>query len=105
VNERSRPRSIGESVRALRAAVEPPTLLAAVQGRWAAAVGERIAAESWPVREREGLVTVECRKATWAQELDLMQGDLLERVNQALGEARVRGLRFVVGSSAHPGAQ
>lgn len=98
MSERSRPRPIGESIRALRAEVEPATLLAAVQGRWAATVGDRIAAEAWPVREREGTITVECRKATWAQELDLMQQDLLERLNGAFDEPRIRRLRFVVGS-------
>ena len=49
------------------------------------------------MRERDGTVTVECRAATWAQELDLLQDELLERLNSALGEARVGALRFVVG--------
>ena len=99
MTERSRPRPIGDSIRALRAEVEPPTLLAAVQRSWAAVAGERIAAEAWPVLERDATITIACAKATWAQELDLLQNDLLARLNEALGEPRVRRLRFVVGSN------
>jgi predicted nucleic acid-binding Zn ribbon protein len=97
VTRRSAPRPISDSVRALRADVAPATLLGAVQDRWDEAVGERIAAEARPVREREGTVTVECRAATWAQELDLLQGELLEALNSALAGPGVAALRFVVG--------
>jgi predicted nucleic acid-binding Zn ribbon protein len=99
VNRRASPKPLGDSVRALRSQVEPATLLAAVQGCWAEAVGERIAAEARPVREREGTITVECRAATWAQELDLLQDELVLKVNEALAEPRVRRLRLVVGES------
>ena len=68
--------------------VQPQTPLAAVQAVWPEAVGERIAAEARPVRERDGTVTVECRAATWAQELDLLHDELLERLNEALGSER-----------------
>ena len=69
---------LGDSVRGACARdAQPATLLAAVQGCWRAAVGERIAAEARPVRERDGVITVECRAATWAQELDLLQDELL----------------------------
>jgi predicted nucleic acid-binding Zn ribbon protein len=100
VNRRGTPRPIGDSIRALRTEVEPATLLAAVEGCWVEALGERIAAEARPVRDREGTITVECRAATWAQELDLLQGELVESLNQALGEARVRRLRLIVGESS-----
>ena len=66
---------------------QPATLLAAVQG--VLARGARRAdrrARRDPVRERDGVVTVACRAATWAQELDLLQDELLERLNEALGE-------------------
>jgi predicted nucleic acid-binding Zn ribbon protein len=99
MTRRASPRRLSDSVRAVRTAAEPATLLAAVQGCWSDAVGERIAAEAHPVRERDGTITIECRAATWAQELDLLQGELLARVNGALGEQRVRRLRAVVGDS------
>jgi len=89
------PRTLADAVRGVREEVAPQTLLAAVQGAWGEAVGERVAAEAEPVAEREGVVTVECRAATWAQELDLLQEELLEKLNRRLIPARVEGFRFV----------
>jgi len=94
---RTRPRALGEAIRAIRESSEPATLLAAVQSHWGEAVGERIAAEAVPVRERAGTITVCCRAATWAQELDLLQGELLARLNDTLGKEQVERLRFIVG--------
>ena len=78
MSPRARPEMLGESIRALRRETQPATLLAAVQGCWREALGAEIAAQAQPVREREGTITVECRAATWAQELDLLQDELLE---------------------------
>jgi predicted nucleic acid-binding Zn ribbon protein len=97
VTRRSQPRALGDAVRAVRAEAEPATSLAAVQSAWRAALGERIVAQARPLKERDGVITVGCSAATWAQELDLLHDDLLERLNAALGPRRVRGLRFVVG--------
>ncbi len=94
---RGPPKPLGDSIRALRTEVQPQTPLAALQAVWPDAVGARIAAEARPVRERDGTVTVECRAATWAQELDLLHDELVERVNAALGADRVTRLRMVVG--------
>jgi predicted nucleic acid-binding Zn ribbon protein len=96
VTRRAAPRSVGEAIRRSRTEAEPATLLAAVQGAWRSALGERVAGEARPVRERDGVVTVSCRAATWAQELDLLQRELLERLNGAIEPRRVDGLRFVV---------
>jgi predicted nucleic acid-binding Zn ribbon protein len=74
---------------------EPATLLAAVQSAWPGAVGEAIAREASPVSEREGVVTVACRSATWAQELDLLGGRIREQLEAELPvEAAVKALRF-----------
>jgi predicted nucleic acid-binding Zn ribbon protein len=79
----------------------PKTLLASVQSVWAEACGAAVAAEAQPVAERDGLVTVACRSATWASELDLMQDQLLGRLNAALGEQRLEGLRFTADGPRH----
>jgi len=98
------PRSIGEALRDLRAEAAPATVLAAVQEAWLEVAGEPIAAEARPVAEREGVVTVACRTATWAQELDLLQATLLERLN-ARPEVAARGpverLRFTADAARH----
>jgi len=83
----------------LRAALSeaaPKTPLAALQVAWAEVVGERIAAVAEPVSERGGEATVSCIDSVWAQELDLMQGQLLERLRDRLGERAPRSLRFRV---------
>ena len=94
---RAAPKPIADSIRALRTEVQPQTPLASIQAIWPEAVGARIAAEAHPVREREGTVTVECRAATWAQELDLLHDELLGRLNEALGSNAITRLRMVVG--------
>ena len=99
MSHRGNPKRIGAALRSVRAETEPATPLAAVQGAWSGAVGEPIAAQALPVSEREGTVTVACRSATWAQELDLLQEDLLARLGEALGERAPKRLRFVVGES------
>ncbi len=50
-------------------------------------MGDELAARAEPVSERDGEVIVECADAVWAQELDLMQAQLLERLRERLGEA------------------
>jgi predicted nucleic acid-binding Zn ribbon protein len=78
--------------------VAPQTLLAAVQETWATAAGSLVAAQGDPVAERGGVVTVACRSATWAQELDLMSPVLLKKLREALCEGPfsegLEGLRF-----------
>jgi predicted nucleic acid-binding Zn ribbon protein len=74
----------------------PDTLLARVQALWQEVAGAAIAAESAPVSERDGTVTVDCSGAVWAQELTLLEADLSERLNARLKGARVRSLRFRV---------
>jgi len=73
----------------------PQTLLADVQRAWSEVVGAAIADEAEPVSERSGVVTVACGSAVWAQELDLMGPEIVERLNLALPQGRVERLRCV----------
>jgi predicted nucleic acid-binding Zn ribbon protein len=92
---RRTPRPLGSTLQAALAPLAPSTPLGAVQSAWAKAVGEVVAAEATPVAERDGVVTVACRSATWAQELDLLAGDVLGKLRAALPEGTVlTGLRF-----------
>jgi predicted nucleic acid-binding Zn ribbon protein len=74
----------------------PKTRLAAVQAAWAETVGERVAAAAEPVSERAGAVTVRCLDPVWAEELELMQEQLLARLRDRLGERAPQTLRFRV---------
>jgi predicted nucleic acid-binding Zn ribbon protein len=87
------PRPAGQAIAALAERLAPQTLLADVQRVWPQAVGEAVAAQAEPTGEREGVLVVTCASAVWAQELDLMAGDLVGRINGLLGAAAVRGLR------------
>ena len=92
---RAAPRPLAHALCELRARLTPATPLAEVQRVWAHAAGPAVAREATPVRERGGVVVVECRSAVWAQELDLMAPDLVARLNEVLEGATVTGLRCV----------
>jgi predicted nucleic acid-binding Zn ribbon protein len=95
VSRRRTPRPVSRALAAALEGAEPATLLAAVQRAWPVAVGEAIAREATPVAEREGVVTVACRSATWAQELDLLGGRIREQLVAELpSAASVKALRF-----------
>ena len=96
MTRRRAPRPAGEAFRAARERVAPKTGLAAVQAAWSEALGERLAAVATPVSERAGTLTVECVDGVWAQELDLMQEQLLGRLREVLGERAPQALKFRV---------
>jgi predicted nucleic acid-binding Zn ribbon protein len=99
MTRRRAPRHGASAFRVARERAAPKTRLAAVQGAWAEAVGEGLAAQARPVSERGGTVTVECADAVWAQELDLMQERLLSSLREQLGDLAPESLRFRVGSA------
>jgi predicted nucleic acid-binding Zn ribbon protein len=96
VSRRRAPRQASAAIRAARERAAPRTGLAAVQAAWAGVVGEQLAAVAEPVSERAGTLTIEVADSVWAQELDLMQAQLLERLRGELGELTPSALRFRV---------
>jgi predicted nucleic acid-binding Zn ribbon protein len=101
---RRSPRRLGAALGGFRSRAQPKTLLAAVQSTWPSVAGAKVAAESQPVAERGGIVTVSCRSATWAQELDLLQSELLGRLAEALENPTLPplcGLRFTADGARH----
>ncbi|HWP32875.1 MAG TPA: DUF721 domain-containing protein [Solirubrobacterales bacterium] len=94
MTRRRAPRPAATAVRAALDRAAPSTPLAATQAAWAEVVGEQIASASRPVSERSGQVTIECLDSVWAQELDLMQEQLLARLSSRLGEQAPQSLRF-----------
>jgi predicted nucleic acid-binding Zn ribbon protein len=87
------PRSLSVALERLTSSLAPATTLARVQEAWERATGPAIAAAARPTAEREGVLTVSCEAAVWAQELDLMAGALVPRLNAELGEQAIRELR------------
>jgi|SRR5215207_4978486 len=100
------PRALSVALEGVVRGAEPTTLLARVQGVWVEVAGPGLAGAAAPVSERDGVVTVACESAVWAQELELLGPNLLTRFGTALaGEpggpsaGSVKKLRFVVGSA------
>ena len=98
MSRRRAPRPAANAFPAALQRAAPQTPLAAVQTAWPAAVGDQLAAVAAPVSERDGTLIVECADAVWAQELDLMQTALLDRLRGELGDAAPEALRFRVNS-------
>ena len=87
------PRPVGVALDAVTSKLAPATVLAEVQRVWPQVAGERFARSAQPVAERDGVVTVACESAVWAQELDLLSERVVEAVNEAIGRPAVRRLR------------
>jgi predicted nucleic acid-binding Zn ribbon protein len=87
------PRPLSLALEGLTVALSPSSTLARVQVAWNAALGPTIAVAATPTAERDGVLTVACSAAVWAQELELMAPALLERLNEALGEDLLHKLR------------
>jgi predicted nucleic acid-binding Zn ribbon protein len=96
MSRRRAPRQAAAALRAARDRAAPRTGLAAVQAAWRGTVGEQLAAVATPVSERAGTLTIECADSVWAEELDLMQTQLLKRLKDELGELAPSTLRFRV---------
>jgi predicted nucleic acid-binding Zn ribbon protein len=101
---RSAPRPLSTAIQSLTAALAPATTLARVQEIWEGTTGRAIAAAAKPTAERNGVLTVTCEAAVWAQELDLMASELIPTLNAALasldpklGEETIRELRCRTG--------
>jgi predicted nucleic acid-binding Zn ribbon protein len=95
------PRPIGQALDRALPDARPVGPLAEVQSAWPGVAGAALAAAATPVSERAGTVTIECESAVWAQELELLAGDLASRLDDAVSNGRVERLRFIVGSGAN----
>jgi predicted nucleic acid-binding Zn ribbon protein len=91
------PRSISTALAELTSSLAPATTLARVQEVWETAAGPAISAACRPVSERSGVLSVTCEAAVWAQELELMSVDLIDRVNRELGSDSIKKLRCRTG--------
>jgi predicted nucleic acid-binding Zn ribbon protein len=87
------PRSLSVALDGLAERLAPSTTLARVQERWEQVAGAAIAAAASPTAEHDGVLTITCEASVWAQELDLMAGDLVPALNSALGAEAIRELR------------
>jgi predicted nucleic acid-binding Zn ribbon protein len=94
---RPAPRTLSGALTSLTAELAPATALARVQEVWERVAGSTIAAAARPTAERDGVLTITCESSVWAQELTLMQRELLPRLNAVLGDGAIRELRCRTG--------
>lgn len=88
------PHRLADAVAGLTDALSPATPLARIQRSWPeVAKALPVAQEASPTALRDGVLTVTCTAAVYAQELQLMVTDVVSAVNGALGEVLVSGLR------------
>jgi len=57
---------------------------------WDATVGELVAQRTRPVGIRDGVLFVEVSSSVWMQELVLLRDEIVERLNEKLGQPIVR---------------
>jgi predicted nucleic acid-binding Zn ribbon protein len=94
---RAAPRPISTALERFTSALAPTSTLARVQEVWETTTGPAVAASARPTAERDGVLTITCAAAVWAQELDLMGTELIPRLNAALGSDRITELRCRTG--------
>ena len=93
---RRAPRPLSAALTGLRERLEPAGGLAAVQSAWREAAGPAVAHAAHPTALRGGLLTIECESAVWAQELQLMAPDLIERLGEHLDAEPIESIRCTV---------
>ena len=98
---RSGPRPFAPALERVADDLMPATLLAEVQRVWPEVAGSRLAEVATPVSERDGVVTVACGSAVWAQELDLLSERVVAALNERLGRPAVRRLRALATPPSH----
>jgi predicted nucleic acid-binding Zn ribbon protein len=94
---RRAPRPLSVALAQLAGELAPATTLARVQQIWQQAAGIAISEAGRPTAERDGVLTITCSDAVWAQELDLMSTEIIRCLNQVLGEGIIRSLRCRTG--------
>ncbi len=63
--------------------------------RWPELVGEQTAESSTPETLIDGTLTIRCKSTAWATQLRLMQGTILERINDAYPDLGVTTLKML----------
>jgi Dna[CI] antecedent DciA-like protein len=96
---------IGEEVRRelARGGSKDAIPLAALTAVWPEAVGDAVARKAWPLRlARDGTLHVAAASATWANELSLLQDEILAALRARLDVEAPSAIRFAVGPIPEP---
>jgi predicted nucleic acid-binding Zn ribbon protein len=64
---------------------------------WNKSVGQGIAAQTYPFKFRNNTLFVKVSNSVWMQQLQFMKQDIIDKVNPAFGNKRVRNIYFSIG--------
>jgi len=93
------PRSVGESLDRVAASLGLDSSLVT---RWAELVGESVAEHTRPRALRDGTLVVAVDDPVWATQLRWLESDLLARLGDVLGPARVTRIEVRVRGNVTP---
>ena len=97
---------IGDAVRQELRRFGSAGVMADVVEAWPRLVGEQVAANAWPARfSRDGTLHVNASSSAWAFELGQLEGEILPRVQAAIGKAAPKRLRFAPGPLPEPAVE
>jgi len=89
---------IGDAVRTELGRFGTAGSMADLVAAWPRVVGETLAANAWPARiARDGTLHVAASSSVWAFELGQLEGEILPRLREVLGQAAPRRLKFAPG--------
>ncbi|MBA3300537.1 MAG: DUF721 domain-containing protein [Thermoleophilaceae bacterium] len=91
------PRRLAPALERVARDLEPPSLLGRIQRVWPEVAGAGLAQRAQPVSEHGRELVLRCEDAVWAEEIRLMSPELTGRLNEALGEGSLAGIRTVSG--------
>jgi predicted nucleic acid-binding Zn ribbon protein len=77
--------------------LETDTSLIRVWDIWQEAVGEVIAANTRPAAFKGNLLIVNATSSSWLQQLRFLKPEILQKVNNVLGNVSVKDIKFKVG--------
>ncbi len=64
---------------------------------WNSVVGEAIARQAQPQQIRAMVLWVTVSSSTWMQQLEFMKRQIVERINERIGETVISNIRFRIG--------
>ena len=68
-----------------------------VWNHWEDAVGPVISEQTKPAAMKENLLLVHVADSAWLQELQYVKADMIQSINQTVGEAVVEDIKFKIG--------
>ena len=63
---------------------------------WDEIVGKEIAAKTRPLKIFKGVLHISVANPTWANELNMMSPELIERINVFIGVPEIKKLKFTI---------